>query len=92
MTGRFAVVVDGSVMMRRRILPWSGFTKKSYSLTSTDLVEAKFFLALDLHHLRVLDHDLDRAKADATDRIRDTPQDLVTRIGLGLTVTPSSQG
>jgi hypothetical protein len=61
-------------------------------LPATVLVEAKFLFALDLHDSRVLDYDLDRAKADADDRIGDTPQDLVARIGLGLTVMPNSQG
>jgi hypothetical protein len=53
-------------------------------LSATIPVEAKFLFPLDLHDPRVLNNDLDRAKAHAADCAYDAPEDLVAVVELRL--------
>jgi len=55
-------------------------------LPATGLVEAKFFLALDLHDSRVLDYNLYRSEAHTAYRIDNALEDLVARVGLRLKI------
>jgi hypothetical protein len=86
--------------MVRRILPRSGLLPEismvrgrlfDRELSTAWLVEAELFLALDLNHTRILDYDLDRAKADATDCVGDTPKDLVAGLRFKRTIVAAIQ-